>query len=394
MNSATRRLAILFLIFSVTSCQENIHEIYNQNNLSLENFNNPFIKNNLIVHWDNSFEIVIDQKNYSIYHTILENKHEIFRDGYKNTYDYFVMWDKVSDEHWVIQAHTNLESETSNPFEIHYLGNTIIFDLNGEVRKFLIRQDNSLQLISRHQGGNNHAKVNPCYWEVPVLIEHYRDWFQYDNLSQTYIYLDTEFLYTTLEYEYVEAPCSGEYHDQLYLTHKVSVYVSFEEGQDYLANKLANLEYNLSICEKAMAENPEYALDLLQLYENRRVTMAKTKELFGYNGRNDCSDAFRHAFFNALNTRTLGESSAKAWGDAHECDVPISQALERDMDLHNNSIGRLVSIEAGNVIYSTLADLILLEIENGNLNYLDPLDLNNLIIPNVTTAIATSQSCL
>ena len=35
----------------------------------------------------------------------------------------------------------------------------------------------------------------------------------------------------------------------------------------------------------------------------------------------------------------MGYSNAKTLGDAHECEVPISELNEKEMDLHNNAWG-------------------------------------------------------
>lgn len=54
---------------------------------------------------------------------------------------------------------------------------------------------------------------------------------------------------------------------------------------------------------------------------------------------NTIGDAYRHAYFAALNTHNMGYSNAKALGDAHECDVPSNKLNEKQMDLHNNAWG-------------------------------------------------------
>ena len=56
---------------------------------------------------------------------------------------------------------------------------------------------------------------------------------------------------------------------------------------------------------------------------------------------NTIGDAYRHAYFAALNTHNMGYSKAKSLGDAHECDVPLSQLNQKKMDLHNNAWGYL-----------------------------------------------------
>ena len=54
---------------------------------------------------------------------------------------------------------------------------------------------------------------------------------------------------------------------------------------------------------------------------------------------NTIGDAYRHAYFAALNTHNMGYTNAKTLGDAHECDTPSNRLDEKKMDLHNNAWG-------------------------------------------------------
>ncbi|HHH54654.1 MAG TPA: hypothetical protein ENK91_13415, partial [Bacteroidetes bacterium] len=65
-----------------------------------------------------------------------------------------------------------------------------------------------------------------------------------------------------------------------------------------------------------------------------------TRYMMGDNGVNDCSDAFRHSFFNALNSAFLGTNLARSFGEAHECET--SSQMAKTMDLHNNEVGYAV----------------------------------------------------
>ena len=58
-------------------------------------------------------------------------------------------------------------------------------------------------------------------------------------------------------------------------------------------------------------------------------------------------DAFRHAMWNASMTQKIGFARAKLWGDAHEYGNPrrIPNALNEQMDLHNNAVGRNIGNE-------------------------------------------------
>ncbi|MDH5251629.1 MAG: hypothetical protein OEW40_21725, partial [Cyclobacteriaceae bacterium] len=62
-------------------------------------------------------------------------------------------------------------------------------------------------------------------------------------------------------------------------------------------------------------------------------------QLFEGTLHNGKGDAFRHALFSALNSRDLGLELTKKLSDAHELH-PLETKLGRDMDLHNNMIGR------------------------------------------------------
>ena len=149
----------------------------------------------------------------------------------------------------------------------------------------------------------------------------------------------------------------------------------------------------LTSCEKALLRSNPLAGITLQ--SNANLANAKTQEIFGFyingNGHNDCGDAFRHAYFNALNTLSWSDSYAKKWGDAHECETPLDLGLEKSMDLHNNAIGRSVANQAPNISKEALVDLVLVELEVGHLNFLKPLDKLNNIISGVTQeTIATN----
>ena len=57
--------------------------------------------------------------------------------------------------------------------------------------------------------------------------------------------------------------------------------------------------------------------------------------------RNTIGDAYRHAYFSALNARnsSFGYANAVMLGYAHECETPNDKLDEKEMDLHNNNWG-------------------------------------------------------
>jgi hypothetical protein len=60
---------------------------------------------------------------------------------------------------------------------------------------------------------------------------------------------------------------------------------------------------------------------------------------------NGIGDAFRHCYWNALMTISVGRNDAKKIADLHE-DHNGGSSAERKMDLKNNDIGRQVGIES------------------------------------------------
>ncbi|MBK9736032.1 MAG: hypothetical protein IPO92_14170 [Saprospiraceae bacterium] len=137
--------------------------------------------------------------------------------------------------------------------------------------------------------------------------------------------------------------------------------------------------YELNSCEIALIEKYGDAVKF-SLFASKSIAEKWTKLKFGYNGRNDCSDAFRHAMFNANNAFYLGADVAKEFGDAHECANTADLNFEVVMDLHNNAKGisiynSLPKNPNGSIPSHTLADEICKQLENGELKvFSDPTD--------------------
>lgn len=112
---------------------------------------------------------------------------------------------------------------------------------------------------------------------------------------------------------------------------------------DYLEG-YGGVEYaiwkNLSYAEKIFVINhPAVAKDF---WDNATQSSTRSKELFpatsGFTGADDARDAFRHAFWSALNAYDHGVSLAREYGTAHEED-PNQTEDAREMDLNNNGVG-------------------------------------------------------
>lgn len=82
-----------------------------------------------------------------------------------------------------------------------------------------------------------------------------------------------------------------------------------------------------------------------QFRENAKEALKMTQDLPGrWNGY---GDAIRHCYWSALNQMDAGFNSkyAKEFGDAHESS-PDNNIYEKNMDLHNNSVGYLLGNRA------------------------------------------------
>jgi len=83
----------------------------------------------------------------------------------------------------------------------------------------------------------------------------------------------------------------------------------------------------------------QYPHEAYGIFKNRKIAEDETRAKFGFNRRNDKSDAFRHAYYNVINTNVVGIDIAKLFSDAHESEVPTPLIKETQMDLFNNNIG-------------------------------------------------------
>ena len=71
---------------------------------------------------------------------------------------------------------------------------------------------------------------------------------------------------------------------------------------------------------------------------SKEAAYEETRKRFGFNGRNDRSDAFRHCFWAAMLARDIGYSGALRFTMAHESS-PTNDKDEKAMDIHNNRVG-------------------------------------------------------
>jgi hypothetical protein len=105
----------------------------------------------------------------------------------------------------------------------------------------------------------------------------------------------------------------------------------------------------------------------LDIQENSEVAFSMTEDVYGSNGKGDESDAFRHAFFQAINTQDVGGRFTRKFSDAHEYSTPVDEKSDLYMDIHNNDVGIEVGKNNPDATHEELKVIILDKIKNGEL---------------------------
>lgn len=123
---------------------------------------------------------------------------------------------------------------------------------------------------------------------------------------------------------------------------------------DYLPGygKLNAVERKLALAHPVQA---------VKVYNASKVATAKTIEVYGYNGWQDNSDAFRHCLWNALMKQSIGRTMAAQWATAHEY---TSSGIDKRMDLHNNAVGRDINVSGKST--SSIVYAVKLRVRNGS----------------------------
>ena len=108
-----------------------------------------------------------------------------------------------------------------------------------------------------------------------------------------------------------------------------------------------------------------YPFDALKVNKAKNIATDQTTRKFGKNGLGDRSDAFRHGIWNAEMTVLIGKGKAELFATAHEDkDVSGNEAdgypktAHRDMDLHNNEVGRNIGETNKGVSEDEMAEII------------------------------------
>lgn len=108
-----------------------------------------------------------------------------------------------------------------------------------------------------------------------------------------------------------------------------------------------------------------YPFDALKVNTAKNIATNQTEIKFGRSGLGDKSDAFRHGIWNAEMTILIGKEKAELFATAHE-DKDVTgtepdgfpKTAHRDMDLHNNEIGRNLGEKNKDASEDEMADII------------------------------------
>lgn len=112
-----------------------------------------------------------------------------------------------------------------------------------------------------------------------------------------------------------------------------------------------------------------YPFDALKVNTAKNIAISQTETKFGKNGLGDRSDAFRHGIWNAEMTVLIGREKAELFATAHEDKEVIGNESDgypkiahRDMDLHNNEVGRAIGEKNNESSEDEMANIIFQDI--------------------------------
>lgn len=108
-----------------------------------------------------------------------------------------------------------------------------------------------------------------------------------------------------------------------------------------------------------------YPFAALKVNDAKNIATEQTERKFGYSGLGDRSDAFRHGIWNAEMTILIGAEKAELFATAHEEKDTTGEEPDgytkiehKNMDLHNNSVGREIGLTYADLSEEQMADYI------------------------------------
>lgn len=150
--------------------------------------------------------------------------------------------------------------------------------------------------------------------------------------------------------------------------------------------------------EEARPEEIAYAIlnpfDAMTVKNNSTLAFQAANNSGLPNPRDGQQDAFRHAYWNALNARDIGAGEAEPFATIHETGMtnpandpnsPEYDPVAIQMDLHNNEIGRRIGALNPEATNEELAALVMQALANGELKVI-----SNIGAPNTSKTLANS----
>lgn len=136
-----------------------------------------------------------------------------------------------------------------------------------------------------------------------------------------------------------------------------------DESLNITRSSIGDIWGSLTESEKKLVIR--YPFDALKVNNAKNIAISQTENKFGKNGLGDRSDAFRHGMWNAEMTILIGSEKAELFATAHE-DKDVSgtesdgftKEQHKNMDLHNNAVGRKLGSEHMSAAEEEMATII------------------------------------
>lgn len=134
-------------------------------------------------------------------------------------------------------------------------------------------------------------------------------------------------------------------------------------------NQPSTYAYNIfgkNVTKEELLLVAKYPIQSVKVFNNSSTasstasSLYKAETLYLGNG-----DAFRHAYWNALNVKSVGANIAKAFANAHESETP--EGNDKTMDLRNNTVGRNIGRIYSNSSNATIKNKVIEAVNQGRL---------------------------
>ncbi|MFZ3384329.1 MAG: hypothetical protein WA144_10435 [Candidatus Methanoperedens sp.] len=181
--------------------------------------------------------------------------------------------------------------------------------------------------------------------------------------SEMLQYIDIQELYSLVDTYITEHPkATEEQINQYSLSQIRKLYTKYKDNGE-ITPQISYYGFTLNSEEENLFwENPWKAINACYYGLSAQD---ETERVFGYNGHNDASDAFRHAYWNTLMVKHIDYTWASRWATAHEEGATGQPAIEKEMDLWNNNKGRIIATDNPNASDSELSNKVIDALNNG-----------------------------